>query len=193
MPHLMIIAGANGAGKTSVAPSLLRDALKVDHYVNADILAQGLCGFAPEQEAFKAGRIMLAHLHHLANEKMNFAFETTLASKTFVAWINPLKEQGYYFHLVYLWLESPELAISRVAERVKLGGHAVPENTIRRRYQGSLNNFFNLYQPITDSWQFYNNSALNSPRLIASGAGIQSQKIIDSNIWKNLLKAHHGK
>ncbi len=193
MPHLMIIAGANGAGKTSSAPSLLRDTLQIDDYVNADTLAQGLCGFAPEQAAFEAGRIMLARLRQLANEQMNFAFETTLASKTFATWIKSLKKQGYSFHLIYLWLESPELAITRVAERVKLGGHAVPEETIRRRYQGSLNNFFNLYQPITDSWQFYNNTELNFPKLIASGAGAQSLNIIDSEIWTHLLEVNRGK
>ncbi len=189
----MIIAGTNGAGKTSSAPSLLRDTLQIDDYVNADILAQGLCGFAPEQVAFEAGRIMLARLHQLASEKMNFAFETTLASKTFATWIKSLKKQDYAFHLIYLWLESPELAITRVAERVKLGGHSIPEETIRRRYQGSLNNFFNLYQPITDSWQFYNNTELNFPKLIASGAGVHSLNIIDSKIWTHLLETNRGK
>ncbi len=109
----------------------------------------------------------MACRRHLANEKMNFAFETTLASKTFATWISSLKQQGYYFHLVYLWLESPELAFSRVAERVK---SEVDILCLK------LNNFFNLYQPITDSWQFYNNSELNSPRLIAPGAGITISK-----------------
>jgi predicted ABC-type ATPase len=118
MPHLIIIAGANGAGKTSAAPVLLRDTLQVSDYVNADTIAQGLCGFAPDKAAFEAGRIMLTRIHQLANERMNFAFETTLASKTFAAWVSRLKKQGYYFHLAYLWLENPELAILRVAERV---------------------------------------------------------------------------
>lgn len=104
-----------------------------------------------------------------------------------------MKQQGYYFHLVYLWLESPELAISRVSERVRLGGHTVPKATIRRRYQASLNNFFNLYQPITNSWQFYNNSELNCLDLIASGAGTQALKIANSNIrgkiyWRSTVE-----
>ncbi len=193
MPHIIIIAGANGAGKTSAAPAILRDALHVSDYVNADIIAQGLCGFAPNQAAFEAGRIMLTRLQQLAKERANFAFETTLASKTFATWISGLKEQGYYFHLTYLWLKNPELAISRVTERVKLGGHDVPEPTIRRRYHGSLKNFFNLYQPLTNSWQFYDNSNSNQLNLIASGIGTQALTINDSYTWKTILEAHNEK
>lgn len=162
-------------------------------YVNADTIAQGLCGFAPDKAAFEAGRIMLTRIRHLANEKTNFAFETTLASKTFAAWISRLKKQGYYFHLAYLWLESPELAILRVAERVRLGGHNVPEPTIRRRHQGSLKNFFNLYQQLTDSWQFYDNSNPNQLSLVASGTGKRTLTINNTDIWQNILEVHGGK
>src|ERR1700733_11597285 len=117
MPHLIIIAGSNGAGKSTAAPALLKDALHVDNFVNADVIAQGLCAFQPEKVAIQAGKAMLKRLDQLAQEKSNFAFETTLASRTFLPWISKLKENDYFFHLFFLWLKSADLAVSRVAER----------------------------------------------------------------------------
>lgn len=110
---------------------------------------------------------MLERIKMLAEEKVNFAFETTLASRTFLGWLNGLKKQGYQFYLVFLWLRSVELAISRVDDRVKMGGHSVPEYTIRRRYAAGLKNFFNLYYPIADPWQLYDNSDAEKLSLIA--------------------------
>src|SRR3990167_6621370 len=140
-PHLIVIAGPNGAGKSTTAPSLLKGMLHVTEFVNADLIAQGLSAFKPEMTAFQAGRIMLERMHYLANKRINFSFETTLASKTFAPWITELREMGYVFHLVFLWLPSEEFAINRVAERVRMGGHNVPEDTIRRRYHAGLRNF----------------------------------------------------
>jgi predicted ABC-type ATPase len=151
MPHVLIIAGANGAGKTTTAPALLQEALQITNFVNADNIAYGLSAFEPEKAAIQAGRIMLERIRFLASNKENFAFETTLASRTFAPWIKKLKNDGYLFHLVYLLLDSPDLAISRVKERVKLGGHSVPEDVIRRRYHAGIRNFFNLYKPIADA------------------------------------------
>lgn len=118
----------------------------ITEYVNADVIAQGLSAFAPERAAFRAGRIMLERLQQLANERMNFAFETTLASRSFAPWIANLRQMGYRFHLFFLWLPNPELAIARVQERVSLGGHDVPEETIRRRYHAGIRNFFSVIQ-----------------------------------------------
>src|SRR5689334_18509082 len=149
MPHVIVIAGPNGAGKTTSAPALLGEALQIKHFVNADTIAAGLSAFAPEKAAIQAGKAMLERMHYLANNNENFAFETTLASKTFAPWIAKLKaEKGYLFHLTFLLLDSPDLAVSRVAERVKMGGHFVPEDTIRRRFKSGLKNFFNLYKPL---------------------------------------------
>lgn len=193
MPHLIIIAGSNGSGKTTAAPALLQRAIHVEDFVNADIIAQGLCAFQPEKTAIQAGRVMLNRIHLLAEEQANFAFETTLASRTFASWITKLKKQGYQFHLTFLWLNTVELAVSRVKERIKMGGHTVPESIIRRRYHTGLKNFFNLYKPITDSWQFYDNSNTNEFSLIASEIKGNSLLIAQENTWQLLWETYHDK
>ena len=147
-PQVIVIAGPNGAGKTTLAPFLLRDQLRLLEYINADPIALGLSGFDPGSVAFKAGRIMMQRLHELAEQKRNFAFETTLAARSYAAWINKLRAAGYNFQLSFLWLRSTELAVQRVRERVRSGGHDVPEAVIRRRYDAGLRNFWTLYQPL---------------------------------------------
>ncbi|MCC2667513.1 MAG: hypothetical protein K0R24_1164 [Gammaproteobacteria bacterium] len=190
MPHLIVIAGSNGSGKTTAAPALLQDALQVDDFVNADVIAQGLCAFQPEKAAIQAGRIMLKRIYSLAEQKANFAFETTLASRTFSTWIPQLKRQGYKFHLIFLWLKNEKLSVFRVKERVKNGGHSVPEKTIKRRYIAGLRNFFNLYRPLTDSWQFYDNSNVNHLSLIASEVDCNDLIIENREIWIQLVEAY---
>jgi predicted ABC-type ATPase len=186
MPDLIVVAGPNGAGKSTAAPFLLQGAMHVDNFVNADVIAQGLCAYQPETAAISAGRIMLDRIHALADARANFAFETTLSSRTFSVWIPKLKKQGYRFHLVFLWLESVELAIFRVAERVRTGGHTVPEETIRRRYMAGVNNFFGLYSPLADFWQLYDNSNLNQLTLIASKTDGGKISIENELLWKQI-------
>ena len=186
-PHLIVIAGPNGAGKSTTAPSLLKGTLKVTEFVNADIIAQGLSGFQPEGAVFHAGRVMLERIHYLAKKRIDFAFETTLASRTFALWITDLRKTGYDFHLVFLWLPNEEFAIARVAERVRMGGHNVPEETIRRRYHTGLKNFFRLYKPLADFWRVYDNSEPAGPRLIASGSRSESDNIKDIAIWNMIM------
>jgi predicted ABC-type ATPase len=113
-------------------------ALQVNEFVNADTIAAGLSAFSPEAVAITAGRVMLERVRGLAREGRDFAFETTLASRTFAPWLRKLQSEGYTFHLVYLWLPTVELAVARVAERVRRGGHAVAEDIVRRRYDRSL-------------------------------------------------------
>lgn len=192
MSHLIIIAGPNGAGKSTAAPALLKGALHVDNFVNADLIAQGLCAYQPENAAVQAGRIMLDRIHTLANQKMNFAFETTLASRTFAMWIPELQKQNYQFHLIFLWLQNSDLAVLRVKERVKMGGHSVPEETIRRRYTAGLKNFFNLYSPLADSWQFYNNST-NHLSLMASKIKHHSSIVENEETWEKFLEISNAK
>ncbi|MCC6409985.1 MAG: AAA family ATPase [Planctomycetes bacterium] len=139
-----MIAGPNGAGKSTTAPALLRDLLGIREFVNADAIAQGMSGFDPDSAAIAAGRAMLRRLTELSRARRDFAFETTLASRSFAPWIERLRRDGYAFTLVFLWLPSPEIAIARVAQRVAAGGHDVPAGTIRRRFDRGLANFFRL-------------------------------------------------
>ncbi len=190
MPHIIVIAGPNGAGKTTTAPILLNKSLEISHFVNADTIAAGLSAFAPEKAAIQAGRAMLQRMHFLASNKENFAFETTLASRSFAPWIKNLKKDGYFFHLIFLALDCSNLAVSRVNERVKMGGHFVPEETIRRRYSGGLKNFFHLYLPIADSWQMYDNTNVGNPTSIASK--IKDVLEIQNHIfWKRLNEVYN--
>jgi predicted ABC-type ATPase len=187
-PHVIVIGGPNGAGKTTAAPFLLRDTLGVTEFVNADTIAQGLSAFSPEQVAIAAGRVMLARLKELAQHRANFAFETTLASRSFAPWLSGLVASGYAFHLIYLWLPSADFAVNRVAHRVQQGGHGVPEITIRRRYGAGLRNFFRLYQPLATTWLVYDNSAGSPPRLIAAGEGSAVTDVADSATWEHICR-----
>lgn len=187
-PHLVIIAGPNGAGKSTSAPELLKGPFQVDEFVNADPIAQGLSGFRPEDMAITAGRIMLKHLRRLASERVDFAFETTLASRSFVRWIREIKKEGYLFSLVFLWLPSFELALYRVAGRVKMGGHDIPSETIKRRYYSGMRNLVNRYIPLADRWVVYDNSVPSIPRAIASGAFSDNVKIQNPQIWNQIVK-----
>ncbi len=189
-PHLIVIAGPNGAGKSTTAPSLLNGTLKVADFVNADLIAQGLSGFMPEGAAFHAGRVMIERIHYLAKKRIDFAFETTLSSKTFAPWIADLCKTGYEFHLVFLWLPSEDFAVARVAERVSMGGHDVPEATIRRRYHVGIKNFFKLYRPLADTWFFYDNSGGGNPRLLAYGEKEKSLVVNDPLLWHNINEAY---
>ena len=183
MPDVVVIAGPNGAGKSTLAPYLLRDGLGIVEYVNADTIAQGLSAFAPETAAMEAGRVMLRRLNELAKDRRDFAFETTLATRFYSKWLRSLQASGYNIHLVFLWLASPELAIERVAARVRDGGHNIPEETIRRRYERGLNNFFELYKPLVDSWDVLDVSD-ESPKEVALGDKIGGKQIINESIWK---------
>lgn len=190
-PQLVLIGGPNGAGKSTAAPQLLRDTLDVAEFVNADAIASGLSGFHPESAALQAGRVMLARLRDLASRRADFAFESTLASRSFAPWIRGLKHSGYVFRLAFLWLPSPEMAIARVAARVKAGGHDIPDSTVRRRYYSGLRNFFSLYHPIANDWRFYDNTATSGPRLISMGRNTAEIKTRDANLWTHIKKGLH--
>ena len=137
MPRVVVLAGINRAGKTTASRHLLTDVLKIPTFVNADAIARGLNGLNPEAVAFPAGRIMLDQMNDLVRRREDFAFETTLSARTYANWLRGLRVTGYEVLLYYYWLDSPELAISRVAQRVRNGGHFVPDEDIRRRYARS--------------------------------------------------------
>ncbi len=185
-PNIIIVAGPHGAGKTTAAADILVGALAVHEFVNADVIAKGLSAFQPESVAFDAGRIMLQRLHHLTEQRVNVAFETTLASRTFASWIKTLTATGYQFHLVFISLPSADMALARVRRRVLEGGHHVPEDVIRRRYDAGLKNFFRIYRPLAASWRFYDNSVHGDRRMVASGGLNQATVVLDEDLWNNV-------
>lgn len=183
-PNLVVIAGPNGAGKSTLAPLLLRDNFGLMEYVNADTIALGLSAFQPQQAALEAGRIMLKRLDDLARQRASFAFETTLASRSFVPRIKRLCNEGYDFHLLFLWLRSVDLAIERVKERMRFGGHDVPESVILRRYAKGAQNFFRLYRRMAETWAAYDNSFSGEPTLVATGSAGDEPIIHMPDLWK---------
>lgn len=156
--RVIIIAGPNGAGKTTFAREFLPHEAGCPVFVNADLIAAGLSPFAPEAEALRAGRLMLAEIARHFAARRSFAFETTLSGVGYLKWIQQWRAAGYRVKLLFLSLNSADEAVARVAERVRQGGHGVPEDTIRRRFDAGLVNFRELYLPAVDSWVHYDNS-----------------------------------
>ncbi len=184
-PNLYMIAGPNGAGKTTFATEFLPAYAYCPHFVNADLIAQGVSPFAPERAAFRAGRIMLDEIERLAMHREDFGIETTLSGRTLLNLIRRFKRDGYATHLFFLWVPSEELAISRIKGRVKGGGHDIPSDVVRRRFSRSLSNFFNYYRHLADSWMLFDNSA-ESPRVVAferDGA----LRIIENAVYEDML------
>ena len=186
MPDVYIIGGCNGSGKTTTAMKLLPNSLNLLEYINADEIAAGLSPFNPESVAIQAGRLMLERLNSLSDAGIDFAFETTLASRHYVRFLQRCKNKGYAVNLIYFWLVSPELAIARVKQRVASGGHNIPEATIRRRYERGRKNFSKLYLPLSDSCIVCDNSAL-SIQLVASYNSEAAKPIVyQTEIWNSI-------
>lgn len=186
MPNLYVIGGANGSGKTTVSLSLLPNFLQVFEYVNADAIAAGLSPLNPQSMAIQAGRLMLERLQTLTSSGADFAFETTLAARTFVPFLQECARIGYTINLIYFWLQSPDLAVARVARRVKSGGHSIPEDTIRRRYERGRKNLISLYLPLCDSWIVYDNSEPIFKLVAECSMGTESV-IYEPEIWKQIV------
>lgn len=187
MPNLYIIAGCNGAGKTTASYTVLPEMLNCKEFVNADEIARGISPFQPDKAAIDAGKIMLTRIKELINLKVDFSFETTLSARYFVTLINEAQRQGYYVTLVFFWLNSIELALQRVKMRVSEGGHDIPEETIKKRYKMGIKNLIKMYIPVCDYWIVVNNS--NSPfQLIAEGFRNIRTEVKEQEIWNQLNK-----
>lgn len=158
MPNLYIISGPNGAGKTTASYTVLPEILDCREFVNADEIARGLSPFNPEGVAIEAGRLMLMRIEELLAACEDFAIETTLATRSYVSLVRRAQAKRYTVTLVYFRLESPELAAERVAQRVAGGGHNIPTDVIRRRYEKGINNLFELYINVVDSWLIFDNT-----------------------------------
>lgn len=184
---IYIIAGCNGAGKTTASFTILPEILDCKVFVNADEIAKGLSPFQPEKVAFEAGRIMLVRIESLLNSNISFAFETTLATKIYKSKLENAILNGYNIKLLFFWLPSVEMAINRVAIRVSEGGHNIPTDVIERRYSRGIENLFKIYIPLCDEWAVFDNSD-ELPDLIARGYSSELF-IIKKDVW-NLLKSN---
>lgn len=168
MKNLYIIAGCNGAGKTTASYTVLPEMLGCREFVNADEIARGLSPFNPEGAAIQAGRLMIERVLQLMKDGQDFAFETTLATRSYIKLIKKAQSVGYFVTLLFFSLPTPDQAVKRVARRVSQGGHNIPLDVIYRRYEAGLKNFFQLYMPVVDFWSLYDNNTCPTQR-IASG------------------------
>lgn len=181
--NLYIISGCNGAGKTTASYSVLPKLLDCKQFVNADEIAKGLSPFCPESVAIQSGKLMLLRIEELLAADETFSIETTLATRSYSELVKRAQEKGYKVTLLYFWLNSPELAVERVARRVSEGGHNIPKDVIYRRYEKGLKNLFNIFIPIVDSWMIVDNGV--EPReIIAKGTKKQMKTFNDFKLDK---------
>ena len=182
-PSLYIIAGCNGAGKTTASFNVLPHILDCKEFVNADEIAKGLSPFAPGSVAIQAGKLMLQRIETLLAEGISFAIETTLATRSYMTLVKRAQAKGYTVQLLFFWLESPVVACERVARRVKEGGHDIPKRTIYHRYSLGLDNLFGIFMPIVDYWALYDNNLQTT--LIAD-----SESVIDEKLFNRIENSH---
>jgi predicted ABC-type ATPase len=186
MPNLYIIGGANGSGKTTNARQILPHYLNIYEYLNADEIAAGLSPFRPESVAIQAGKLMLQRLSYFVDRQIDFAFETTLSGLSYIGFLQKCQTQNYQINLIYFWLQSPDLAVARVRQRVACGGHNIPEQTIIRRYFRSQYNLIHYYLPLCQTWIIYDNSSFPS-QLVATYSQ-QQVMIYQRVIWQQIQK-----
>jgi len=184
-PIIYVLAGPNGAGKTTFANSFLPTFAECREFLNADLIAAGLAPFAPETQSVRASELLLRRMEELTAKGLSFSFETTLAARSYQSSIGHWRSLGYQVFLVYLWLPSVELAIQRVAKRVREGGHDIPETVIRRRYSRGLRNLLDLYLPIVSTVWVFDGSTFPPTRVIEIVDG--GEQVFDYNKW-NLIK-----
>ena len=168
---LYIIAGCNGAGKTTASMLLLPEILDCQEFVNADEIAKGISPFHPEEVAIQAGKLMLERIDVLVEGEKSFAIETTLSTKSYRLLVDKAHQKGFKVQLVFFWLPNPQQAVERVAVRVREGGHDIPQDVILRRYSSGIYNLFNIYMNIVDSWIVVEN--YNTPRTVIADGGMK--------------------
>jgi predicted ABC-type ATPase len=187
--NLYIIAGCNGAGKTTASYNILPQILDCKEFVNADEIAKGLSPFQPEKVALQAGKIMLRRIDELLYQGADFAFETTLSTKTYQQTVLKAQEKGYFVSLLFFWLNNVQLAKQRVAFRVQEGGHHIPDEVIERRYQRGLKNLFELYMPICDNVMLFDNSEENPIFVMELEQG-EPMKIWDEKLFLKIKNSY---
>jgi predicted ABC-type ATPase len=186
--NAVMIGGPNGAGKTSWAYRQLPSTLFISEFINADEIARGLSPLAPEGSALSAGRLMVARLNELVDAAEDFAFETTCSGRGHARLLRRCRSKNYLFTMIFLWLPSAQVAIERVARRIKQGGHRIPEDVIVRRYSAGLRNMCHIYLPLVDEAFIYDNSD-GSGLLIAERRDATQLIIHDQDRWSRILEA----
>ena len=188
MPKLYIIAGCNGAGKTTASYAVLPEMLECHEFVNADEIAKGLSPFNPSQVSIEAGRLMRKRMDALMADGADFAFETTLATRYYTRFIRMAQERGYFVSLLYFWLPSPDQAVERVARRVAEGGHNVPPEVVRCRYYRGIRYLTSLYTKECDYWVIYDNSSVEGVKKIAYGTHDEIREVVDTLSYRQICK-----
>lgn len=192
MKNLYIIAGCNGAGKTTASYTVLPEMLGCREFVNADEIARGLSPFNPEGAAIQAGRLMIERVLQLMKDGQDFAFETTLATRSYIKLIKQAQSVGYFVTLLFFSLPTPEQAVQRVARRVSQGGHNIPLDVIYRRYEAGLKNFFQLYLPVVDFWALYDNNTCPTLRIASGWKKGERMEISEVERFKELKEMYGG-
>ena len=190
--NLYIIAGCNGAGKTTASFTILPEIIECKEFVNADEIARGLSPFQPEKVSFESGRIMIHRINELLKDNQSFAFETTLSTRSYKNKILQAKKQGYTVTLLFFWLNNIELAKERVRIRVIEGGHNIPKNIIERRYLKGIYNLFDIYLPIIDGAFIFDNS-FGKHELIAEKLSEETVTVIDEIKFNKLKEFYDNK
>ncbi|HPB30533.1 MAG TPA: zeta toxin family protein [Candidatus Sumerlaeota bacterium] len=189
-PVVYVITGPNGAGKTTFALEFLPRVADCRTFINADYIAKGLSPLDADTAAMEAGRLFLRQIRSFINERKTFAFESTLSGKGYVHLFNALKEKGYSVHLYYLWLQSCDLALKRIVERKRRGGHGIPKDVVERRFARSLKNLFKHYMPLADYCAIFDNSS-SAPKLLFTRT-LSQEHILDRDKYEFILKQSRG-
>jgi predicted ABC-type ATPase len=185
-PNAYVIAGSNGAGKTSFVREFLPRYAHCREFLNADLLAAGISPFDADAAALAAGRILLARMKDLVRRGKDFGFETTFAGKTYLPILRNMKERGYRLNLFYLWLPSVDMAIARVAHRVEQGGHNIAEDVIRRRFDVGLRNLLSQYMPLFDRWMLFDSSTVRLREIAQHESGRTT--ILDADLYSSIFR-----
>jgi len=192
LPTVYLITGCNGAGKTTASLTLLPEMLDCKEFVNADNIAAGISPFQPDKVAIEAGRLMLKRINDLIKVKVDFAIETTLSSRNYISKIKEFKKEGYEVILIYFWLNTPLLAIERIKQRVKRGGHFIPDDIVIRRYMRGIKNLLQYFIPLCDYWLIFDNSNENAI-MVAEGIKDLEKEIFNNEIWQEINKTYNEK
>ena len=186
MKNVYTIDGPNGSGKTTFAKTFLPDYAKCDRFINSDLIAAGLSPFTPSQAAIKSGKLVLEQIKEYADAGVDFGFETTLSGVTYRKYFKMLKEKGYKIHIFFLWIPSTRLAITRVKDRVAQGGHDVPSEDIRRRFERCIERFFKDYRLLADKWILFNNAG-SKPEIVVKKQNTHIN-VIDRDLFVEITK-----